>query len=174
MRLCLNTFSKVVWQFLDANAVSWSLLIWNWSSWIKWKFGIDRLNLNAIAFDYVLEILWRFWMMLMLWVDVDDNLTSFLVNWLKIQISRQKSFKFVVAMDHAAEKSGFPPKRLDSHLDFEDLNVSPLSVALPLPEGLKSEFKSKNVRNILLSPSSRPALRPMYVFWNLVVCSLGY
>ncbi|KAH7866010.1 hypothetical protein Vadar_014213 [Vaccinium darrowii] len=61
-------------------------------------------------------------------------------------------------MDHAAEKSGFPPKRLDSHLDFEDLNVSPLSVALPLPEGLKSEFKSKNARNILLYPSPRPAL----------------
>lgn len=58
-------------------------------------------------------------------------------------------------MDHGAEKSGFPPKRLDRQLD---LDVLPLNVALPLPERIKLQFKSKPNRNLQMSLPPRPPL----------------
>ncbi|KAG5537710.1 hypothetical protein RHGRI_024983 [Rhododendron griersonianum] len=58
-------------------------------------------------------------------------------------------------MDHAAEKSGFPPKRLDRQLDLDVLH---LNVALPLPERIKLQFKSKPNRNLQLSLPPRPPL----------------
>lgn len=58
-------------------------------------------------------------------------------------------------MDRGAEKSGFPPKRLDRQLELNDL---PLNVALPWPEQMKLQFNSKPNRNLQLSLPPRPPL----------------